>query len=86
MLEDIQDLGAEPSTSTKNTLRKNMISKKCKLHVEKAGMTRWQHFKRALWISWQLEKAAYACFIHAFVPRWFETYASSKCKEVLDSK
>ena len=86
MLEDIQDLGAEPSTSTKNTLRKNMISKKCKSHVEEAGMTRWQHFKRALWNSWQLEKAAYACFIHAFVPRWFETYASGKCKEVLDSK
>ena len=63
-----------------------MISKKCKLHIEEAGMTRWQHFKRALWISWQLEKAAYACFIHAFAPRWFTTYASDKCKEVLDKK
>tara|TARA_B100000965_G_scaffold4760_1_gene3749 strand:+ start:220 stop:384 length:165 start_codon:yes stop_codon:yes gene_type:complete len=54
--------------------------------MEEAGMTRWQHFKRALWISWQLEKAAYACFIHAFGPRWFKTYASDKCKEVLDAK
>tara|TARA_X000000368_G_C22769110_1_gene596357 strand:+ start:300 stop:464 length:165 start_codon:yes stop_codon:yes gene_type:complete len=54
--------------------------------MEEADMTRWQHFKRALWISWQLEKAAYACFIHAFAPRWFKTYASDKCKEVLDTK
>ena len=80
------DLGAVPSTSTINTLEKNMISKKCKLHVEEAGMTRWQHFKRALWISWQLEKAAYACFTHAFAPSLFTTYASDKCKEVLDKK
>ena len=39
-----------------------MFSEQCKLHMEEADMTRWQHFKRALWISWQLEKAAYACF------------------------
>jgi len=80
------DLGAVPSCSTINTLGKSMFSKQCKLHMEEAGMTRWQHFKRALWISWQLEKAAYACFIHAFGPRWFKTYASDKCKEVLDAK
>ena len=60
-----------------------MFSKKCKLHLEEAKMTRWQHFKHALWVSWQLEKAAYACFIHAFAPRFFTTYASDKCKEVL---
>ena len=54
--------------------------------MDEAGMTRWQHFKRALWISWQLEKAAYACFFHAFAPRWFKGYASNKCKEILDSK
>ena len=63
-----------------------MFSKQCKLHMDEAGMTRWQHFKRALWISWQLEKAAYACFFHAFAPRWFKGYASNKCKEILDSK
>ena len=63
-----------------------MFSAQCKLHMEEADMTRWQHFKRALWISWQLEKAAYACFCHAFAPRWFKTYASDKCKEVLDKK
>ena len=43
-----------------------MLSKKCKLHLEEVGETRWQHFKHAMWVSWQLEKAAYACFLHAF--------------------
>ena len=63
-----------------------MLSKKCKLHLEEVGETRWQHFKHACWVSWQLEKAAYACMIHAFAPRWFTTYASDKCREVLESR
>ena len=35
-----------------------MFSKKCKLHLDEVGETRWQHFKHACWVSWQLEKAA----------------------------
>ena len=63
-----------------------MFSEQCKLHLEENNMTRWQHFKQAMWISWQLEKAAYACFLHAFAPRWFKTYASHKCKQVTEVK
>ena len=63
-----------------------MLSKQCKAHLEEVNMTRWQHFKRAMWISWQLEKAAYAVFFHAFAPRWFQNYASNQCKKVLESK
>ena len=63
-----------------------MLSKKCKLHLEEVGEKRWEHFKNAMWVSWQLEKAAYACFIHAFAPRWFSTYASDKCNQVLQSR
>ncbi len=62
-----------------------MLSRKCREHCNMAGKTRWQHFKHALWVSWQLEKAAYACFLHAFAPRWCQTYATDKCKEVLES-
>ena len=63
-----------------------MFSKQCKLHLEEVGETRCEHFKDAMWVSWQLEKAAYACFVHAFAPRWFKTYASDKCKQVLESR
>lgn len=57
-----------------------MFSKECRLHLEESKMTRWEHFKRACWISWQLEKAAWAVFFHAFAPRYFKTYASDKIK------
>ncbi len=63
-----------------------MLSKQCKLHLEEVGETGLQQFKHACWVSWQLEKAAYACFIHAFAPRWFKTYATDKCNEVLVSR
>lgn len=56
-----------------------MFSKKCKLHLEEAGMTRWQHFKHACKISWRLEKAAVAAVIHAFAPRYFKTKATDIC-------
>lgn len=63
-----------------------MLSKKCRLHLDSVGETRWQHFRHAMWVSWQLKKAANACFIHAFAPRWFTTYASDKCKEILKGR
>ena len=63
-----------------------MFSKECKLHLEEVGETRWQHSQQACWVSWQLEKAAYAAFIHAFAPRWFKSYATDKCREVVESR
>ena len=56
-----------------------MYSKECKLHLDEAKMTRWQHFRHALSIAWNLKKAAVAVFIHAFAPRYFKTYASETC-------
>ena len=43
-----------------------MLSKQCKLHLEEADMTRWQHFKHAIGIAWKLKLAAGAVFLHAF--------------------
>ena len=63
-----------------------MLTKKCQEHLDSVKETRWQHFKHAMWVSWQLEKARNAVIIHAFVPRWFTTYASSKCKEILERR
>ena len=56
-----------------------MYSKQCKLQLKESKMTRWQHFKHACSISWRLEKAAWAVFLHAFAPRYFKTYASDTC-------
>ena len=56
-----------------------MFSKVCKLHLEEADMSRWQHFKHACKISWRLERAAWAVFIHAFAPRYFKTNATDTC-------
>ena len=60
-----------------------MLSKECKLHLEEANMGRWAHFKHAIGIAWRLKKAALAVFLHAFAPRYFKTYASDTCKEVV---
>tara|TARA_R100000541_G_scaffold17048_1_gene26771 strand:+ start:13211 stop:13408 length:198 start_codon:yes stop_codon:yes gene_type:complete len=60
-----------------------MFSKQCKVHLEEAEMTRWQHFKHACKISWRLEKAAWAVFLHAFAPRYFKTYASETCNDIV---
>ena len=63
-----------------------MFSKKCKLHLEEADMTRWQHFKHAIGIAIRMEMAAGAVFLHAFAPRYFKTYASDVCKEIVKEK
>lgn len=66
-----------------------MFSKECKLHLEEANMTRWQHFRFAWWFLIQLKKAEIALFIHSFAPRYFQTYASDKIIElakILESK
>ena len=59
-----------------------MYSEQCKLHLEEANMTRWQHFKHAMGIAWRLKKAMLAVCIHAFAPRWFKTYASETCVNI----
>lgn len=63
-----------------------MFSEQCKLHLEEVGETRWQHFKHAMWASWQLKKATWACFLHAFAPRYFKSYASDTCRMILESR
>lgn len=60
-----------------------MFSKECKLHLEEADMSRWQHFKHACKISWCLEKAALAVFIHALAPRYFKTNATDTCVAIV---
>jgi hypothetical protein len=59
-----------------------MFSKECKLHLEEAKMTHWQHFRFAWWFLFQLKKAEIALFVHSFVPRYFKTYASDKIIEL----
>ena len=49
-------------------------------------MTRWQHFKHAIGIAWRLKKASVAAFIHAFAPRYFETYATDTIKDILGKR
>ena len=63
-----------------------MFSKQCKLHLEEANMTRWQHFKHAIGIMFRLKLVVGAVFIHAFAPRYFKTYATDTMKDILDSK
>lgn len=59
-----------------------MFSKECKLHMQEAGMTKWQHFKFAFGIIMELKKAELAILVHMFVPRCCQTYASDKIKEL----
>ena len=62
---------------TKEALK--MFSKECKLHLEQAKMSRFQHFKHANQISWRLFGASFAAFIHSFAPRYFKTSATDTC-------
>ena len=61
-----------------------MLSKECKLHMEEAGMTRWQHFWHAVKIAYKLEKAATRVVIHAFAPRFYKTYATDTMRNILE--
>jgi len=63
-----------------------LFSKKCKLHLEEVGETPLQHFKHAMWVFLQLQKASIAVVIHAIAPRFFVSYASDKCKQILESR
>ena len=59
-----------------------MFSSKCKAHLHSVDMTAWQHFKYAFKFIIELKKAEVALFIHMFVPRCCESYASDKIKEL----
>jgi hypothetical protein len=59
-----------------------MFSKKCKQHLTDADMTAWQHFCHAMSIAFKLQRATLAVIVHAFVPRWFTTYASDCIKKM----
>jgi len=45
-------------------------------------MTAWQHFCHAMGIAFKLQRATLAVVVHAFVPRWFTTYASDCIKKM----
>jgi hypothetical protein len=60
-----------------------MFSKQCGIHLNDANMTRSQHFKHAIGIAWRLKKASMAVFLHAFAPRYFKTYASETCNDIV---
>jgi hypothetical protein len=59
-----------------------MLSKKCKEHMAGVNMSCWQHFKFAFGILIELKKAELALLVHMFIPRYFETYASDKIKQL----
>ena len=61
-----------------------MYSKQCKLHLKEVNMTRYEHLKHALNISWRLLKASIAVFIHAFAPRLFKKYAIGVCNKIVE--
>lgn len=46
------------------------------------NMSCWQHFKFAFGILIELKKAELALIVHMFIPRYFETYASDKIKQL----
>lgn len=59
-----------------------MLSKKCKEHMASVDMSCMQHFKFAFGILVELKKAELALLVHMVAPRYFETYASNKIKEL----
>lgn len=61
-----------------------MFSKECKAHLKEVEMTRWQHFRFAMWFIWQMKKAILALIIHALAPRFLKTYASDKILELAE--
>lgn len=66
-----------------------MFSKKCRAHYKENNMTAWQHFCFAGSLLIEIKKIEIALFIHLLMPRFCQTYASDKIKELtklLESK
>lgn len=59
-----------------------MFSKKCKLHLEEAGMGPLEHARFALSVAGELQLAVIALTIHAVAPRCCKTYASDKVMDL----
>lgn len=60
-----------------------MLSKQCKLHLEKEGLTGFQHMKRALRIALKLQLVVPALLVHSIAPRFFTRTASNVMKDCL---
>jgi hypothetical protein len=65
------------------------IQNVCKLftnHPNKNGMTYREHFKRAMWFSWNMGYGACCLVIHAFFPFLCEKTGSTIIKELYDAE
>jgi hypothetical protein len=59
-----------------------MFTKKCKQHLQDVNMTAIQHMRFALWLAGRLSLSVLALVVHAFVPRYFTTYAGDQIDEL----
>jgi len=63
-----------------------MLSKQCKLHLEKAGETGPEHMVKALKIAVKLQLLVPALVVHAFAPRFFTDTASRTMENILKQR
>jgi len=63
-----------------------MLSKQCKLHLEEAGETGFEHAKQAVKIAVQLQLLVPALLVHAVAPRFFTNTASDVMENILKER
>lgn len=63
-----------------------MFSKKCKLHLEEVGETKFQHLKSAIFVAVKLQLLVPTLIIHGIAPRFFTKTATSVLKGILDDR
>ena len=51
-------------------------------HLEEAGETYFQHFSRAIILSFNLLVISIVCLVHSLLPFIFTTYVSDKIREI----
>ena len=51
-------------------------------HLEEAGETYFQHFSRAILLSFNLLIMSVVCLVHSLLPFIFTTYVSNKIREI----
>lgn len=54
-------------------------------HLKKTNESYFQHFKNSIYISFCLFKASGYALIHAFYPDWFQSDASSICRNIINN-
>lgn len=59
-----------------------MFSKMCKDHMDYEGLSRWQHFKRAIGFAWMSWGICWRAVVHAFIPCLYTRYATEKIKDI----